>query len=52
MLVDSVQKPYADFWNGYMPSGFRRWARTRLDLANDPRAVVPTQVDVFGHHTG
>jgi hypothetical protein len=48
MLVDSVQKPYADFWNGYMPSGFRRWARTKLDLANDPRAVVPTQVDVFG----
>jgi hypothetical protein len=47
MLVDSVQTPYADFWSGYMPSGFRRWARTKLDLGNDPRAVVPTQVDVF-----
>lgn len=48
MLVDSVQKPYADFWDGYMSSGFRRWARMELDLAGDPRSTVPTQVDLLG----
>jgi hypothetical protein len=48
MLVDSVQKPYADFWDGYVSSGFRRWARVELDLAGDARATVPTQVDLFG----
>jgi hypothetical protein len=48
MLVDSVQKPYADFWDGYVSSGFRRWARLELDLAGDPRSTVPTQVDLLG----
>lgn len=48
MLVDSVQEPYTSFWSGYMSSGFRRWARTELDLAGDPRAAVPMQVDLLG----
>jgi hypothetical protein len=48
MLADSVHAPYEGFWNGYMSSGFRRWAGTKLDLAGDSRAIIPTQVDLLG----
>jgi hypothetical protein len=47
MLEDSVREPFSHFWDGYMSSGFRRWARTRPDLAGDPRAVVPTRVPLL-----
>ena len=46
MLVDSVRVPFASFWDGYVSSGFERWARTELDLANDPRSKIPIQIDV------
>lgn len=46
MLVDSVRVPFASFWDGYVSSGFERWARTELDLANDPRSGIPIRIDV------
>jgi hypothetical protein len=46
MLVDSARTPFSDFWDGYVSSGFERWARRQLDVANDPRSEIPVQVDV------
>lgn len=47
MLGDSTYSPYAAFWDGYVSNsaGFSRWARRNLDLAGDPRSLIPTQFD-------
>lgn len=47
MLVDSAYAPFASFWDGYVGSGFERWARREFDLAGDPRSPIPTRVDLL-----
>jgi hypothetical protein len=49
-FIDSVFRPYADFWSGYMgdEKTIRRMMSdaSKFNVDDDPRSLIPTQIDV------